>query len=349
VRAGAQTAAELYTAEERDALGISSLIIATSGTSPLIYLAEELTKRSDRLRAHGKFVNTLPACAIAAALMRHLDAIPGSSRSAAKAAPAPVASQQAVITRRYSAGAAASAGIGGRHIPRAAAVAVNAGGGFAGVQGVANAGKKSLGVPLDGIDPLALAHQVEVLRFIEYASFREMPAAAGDPLEEIITKSSRTPRLAALIPSALDRPAWAPARPQPIETPKMIASRIHRTGAPMPASHPAHQGRLDTRRANTGDSSQFKAQPVVASGGTAAGIKTPVGSTKMPEMSLEECVDLYADLVSLHAKPAEGKKRKVQRTRISCMHPSCHVQCIRINKFSFCYHTYNYSSPSFKL
>lgn len=208
VRKGAQAAAQAFTAEERDALGVSTLAIATTGTSPLIYLADQLTKRADTLRTHGKFVSTMPACATASELMRHLDTVPET----ADAASTSDRTAQEIITQRYA--AAAAAGSVAPASASATSPSRDSSNGLAATHTAAAA--PSLAVPLDVVGPLTLAHEADMSRFVEYAQLREMPAAAGTALEEITASSSRAPQLESLMPRTLDTPSWRSSGPNRI-------------------------------------------------------------------------------------------------------------------------------------
>lgn len=301
-RKGAQAAAQAFTAEERDALGISTLAIATTGTSPLIYLADQLTKRADTLRAHGKFVSTLPACATAADLMRHLDTVPESAEVASAADAAPLA----VAEQRYAAAAAAAA-----DTPGAASTA--GGSNNTSTAGASNAkGAKpstagSLAVPLDAIGPLALAHEPELSRFVEYAHLREMPQAAGNPLEEITAMASRGPMLASLMPYTLDAPAWAPARPQPVDG--QHTARRKRPSTPLAAQHDAKHAEHVDMLVDVGDDVK---PPMPVSGDAMHGVHASEGSMGGGAAEAKPKTDngeLYADLMSggLHYSKVKGR------------------------------------------
>lgn len=320
VRKGAQTASEAYTVEERAALGNSTLAIATTGTSPLIYLADQLTKRADTLRGAGKFVSTVPACTTAAELMRHLDTAPDSGdATTTDAAP------QAITAQRYAAAAAAAAAAAGVDSPEGTTAGDNNGSSAATTTSTApsnaTAAKSSVVgsfvVPLDAIGPLALAHETEMSRFVDYAQLREMPAAAGDALEEITTVSTRGSMLAPLMPSTLDPPAWAPARPQPVDA-QPAASR-KRAAVPLktqhdakPTSHgPPYGGMLDMH-ADVSGAGEVKPPMVTGSSGAMHGLHASdefMGGGAAEAKPKAENGDLYSDLMSgsLHASHASGR------------------------------------------
>ena len=328
---GAHAASQAFTAEERDALGVSStLAIATAGTSPLIYLADQLTKRADTLRAHGKFVSTLPACAAAADLMRHLDTTPDSADSAPPAAAAP----QPVVAQRYAAAVAAAAAAVADGAAGTAAGASSSNGASAAATGSSSKASKPgvaarrLEVPLDAIGPLALAHEADMSRLVDYALLREMPMAAGEGLEELPAQVPRGPVVAAIMPRTLDPPAWAPPRSQPVDA-QPTASR-KRGVPPAPKQDALNDtktpalGGMGDMHADVKDTGSVKAPVATGTSSGTHGLHAPdelMGGASSGVKPKADTGDLYSDLMSgsEHASKASTRAGKVRSTLRVCM------------------------------
>lgn len=337
VRNGAHAAAQAFTAEEREGLGqTSTLAIATAGTSPLVYLADQLTKRADTLRNHGKFVSTMPACAAAADLMRHLDTIPdtGDTSTAADATPAPFAEQ------RFAAAAAAAAAENAAAAPAAGGPSSNGSAAAAAPNAPSNSSAskppsvaRSYEVPMDACGPLALAHEPNMSRFVDYALLREMPAAAGPALEEVTAQAARGPAIAALMPRPLDPPMWAPPRPQAVDAkptaPRKRAATPPGTRDTKPdVKPPAHGG----MHAGAGDAGPMKLPVGTGAPGGTHGVHASdelMGGGSADAKPKADIGDLYSDLMTggKHAPKASGRSGTVRTPRNAsklrnprCMH-----------------------------